>query len=195
MSSKNKDTRTRILEAAWRLMEDQQGRSASMSEIAKEAGVSRQALYLHFDSRIELIAETVHYVDQVKGLDERLKEFEAATTGIELLEACIEIWGNYIPEIYGLAKVLINTRDSDEAAAIAWDGCMDSLRNACQQTIEKLDQENTLAPGWTTKEATEMFMAMISVQNWEQLTVERGWSTKQFVDQMKVLLKRTFLNT
>ncbi len=193
MSSKNKDTRTRILEAAWHLMEDQQGRSASMSEIAKEAGVSRQALYLHFDSRIELIAATVHYVDEVKGLDERLKAFEAATTGIELLEACIEIWGNYIPEIYGLAKVLINTRDSDEAAAMAWDDCMGSLRSACQQTIEKLSQENILAPEWTEKEATEMFMAMISVQNWEQLTVERGWSTKQFVDQTKVLLKRTFV--
>ena len=116
-----------------------------MSDIAKETGISRQALYLLFDSRIKLMIETVHYVDKVKGLNERIRPFQQATTGIERLEACVEIWGNYIPEIYGLAKALLNTRETDEATAATWNGCMSGLRDVCQKTIEALHNEGVLA--------------------------------------------------
>jgi len=194
MSSKKTDTRTKILEATWHLMEQRRGQGVSMSNIAKEAGVSRQALYLHFSSRIELMTSTVHYVDEVKGLNDRLKHFQVATSGIELLEACVDVWGNYIPEIYGLAKALLIARDTDEAAATAWNGCMGSLHDICRKTIEKLDQENILASKWTQEEATEMFLTIISIHNWEQLTIECGWSTDQYIDWMKVLLKRTFVD-
>ena len=97
MSSKKIDTRTRILMATWQLMEQRRGQGVQMGDIAKAAGISRQALYLHFGSRTELMIATSNYVDEVKGLNERLKQLKAATTGIELLEACIEVWGNYIP--------------------------------------------------------------------------------------------------
>jgi len=194
MSSKNKDTRTRILDATWRLMEKRRGQGVSMSNIAKEAGVSRQALYLHFSSRIELMAETVHYVDEIKGLNERLKQFQSATTGIELLEACVDVWGNYIPEIYGLAKALLNTRETDEATAAAWNGCMSGLRAVCQKTIEALDKEGILASPWTQESAVEMFWTIISINNWEQLTLECGWSTDNYIAGIKTLLKRTFIN-
>jgi len=78
MSSKKTDTRTRILTATWHLMEQRRGQGVSMSDIAKAAGISRQALYLHFDSRTELMIATVHYVDEVKGLNERLEKFQEA---------------------------------------------------------------------------------------------------------------------
>ena len=175
-------------------MEQRRGQGVSMSNIAKEAGISRQALYLHFGSRTELMISTVNYVDEVKGLNDRLTRFQEAATGIELLEACIDIWGNYIPEIYGLAKALLTTRDTDEATATAWNGCMGSLRDVCQKTIETLDKEGILASKWTQKEATEMFWTIISIHNWEQLTIECGWSTDQYIDWMKELLKRTFID-
>jgi len=85
-------------------------------------GISWQALYLHVDSRTELMVATVEYVDEVKGLNERLKQFKTATTGVELLEMFVDVWGNYIPDIYGLAKALLNTRETDEATVSAWNG-------------------------------------------------------------------------
>ncbi len=194
MSSKKTETKNRILETTWHLMEKHRGQGVSMSKIAKETGLSRQALYLHFSSRIDLMIATVNYVDEVKGLDERLMLFQEASTGIEHLEACINIWGNYIPEIYGLAKALLNTRDTDEATATAWNGCMSSLRAVCQQTIEQLDQEGILDPKWTVKEATEMFWTIISIHNWEQLTIECGWSNEHYIEWMKEILKRTFIS-
>jgi len=195
MSSKKNETRIRILEATWKLMEKHNGQSISMSRIAKETGISRQALYLHFSSRIELVTATVHYVDEVKGLNERLKTFQTATTGIDLLEACVDIWGNYIPEIYGLAKALLNTRDTDEASATAWTGCMTGLRDVCQKTIETLNKEGVLDSTWSEQEAIDMFLTIISIHNWEQLTIESGWSTERYIKCIKIVLKRTFITS
>lgn len=193
MSSQRAETRNRILEATWHLMEKHHGAGISMAAIAKEAGVSRQALYLHFASRVELISATVHYVDEVKGLNERFKQFESAQSGLELLDACIDVWGNYIPEIYGIAKALLTSRDTDEAAALAWDDCMGCLRHACQQTIEALAQEQKLKAGWSTTAATDLFWTILSIQTWEQLTKDCGWSNAQYVEAMKRQARQTFV--
>ncbi|MCA9734998.1 helix-turn-helix transcriptional regulator, partial [candidate division KSB1 bacterium] len=74
MSSKNKDTRTRILEVTWHLMEQQRGQGVRLADVAAAAGVSRQAVYLHFGSRTELMIATTAYVDEVKGLNDRLQQ-------------------------------------------------------------------------------------------------------------------------
>jgi len=56
MSSNEKNTRTKILEATWKLMEDRRGQGVRMGDIAKAAGISRQAIYLHFDTRTALMS-------------------------------------------------------------------------------------------------------------------------------------------
>ncbi len=194
MSSEEISTKTRILQATWQLLEQHQGQGVNMSDIAKAAGISRQAVYLHFASRTELMIATMNYVDEVKGLNERLNLFNSAKTGIELLEACVDIWGNYIPEIYSLAKPMLMSRDTDEAMAAAWTNSMNCLRDVCQVTIDTLKREGKLIKGWSPKEATDMFMTLISINNWEQLTIESGWTTEQYISWMKRLLKRTFVD-
>jgi len=193
MSSELNDTKKRILEAAWHLMEQRRGLEVSMSEIAKAAGISRQGLYLHFASRIELMIATSNYVDEVKGLNERLKPFLAAATGIAHIETCVDVWGNYIPEIYGLAKALMRTRDTDEATAAAWQGSMGCLQDVCRVTIEAIEREGNLASEWSQQDAIEMFCTLISINHWEQLTIEYGWSNEQYISRMKTLLKQTFI--
>lgn len=165
-----------------------------MRDIAKAAGISRQALYLHFVSRTELMVATMAYVDEALGLNKRLEQLKTVTSAIAMLEAGIEVWGNYIPEIYGLAKSMMKTRDTDEAVAVAWDRSMNCLRDVCQQIIDALDHEGFLAAEWSRKEAAEMFWTMLSINNWEQLTIECGWSMTQYVDWMKMLSKRTFVD-
>lgn len=194
MSSEESETRRRILNATWKLLEDRQGQGVRMSDIAKGAGISRQAVYLHFESRTDLLIATTKYVDEVKGLDERLKRFETATTGEGRLDALVEIWGNYIPEIYGIAKALLTTRETDEAAAAAWDDSMDCLRQACRAVIESLRGDGTLAGDWSTKEATDLFMTLLSIANWEYLTQDCGWSTKRYVRATQRMLKYSFTN-
>ena len=164
-----------------------------MSDIAKAAGISRQALYLHFASRADLLVATTHYIDEIRGLHERNSRWRAASDGVVLLETYVEFWAHYIPEIYGLGKALLAVRDTDEAAAAAWDDRMTSLRKGCRRTVEALHQDGLLASEWTCDEATDVFWTMLSVRNWEQLTVECGWSTEQYIERMQRLLKRTLV--
>ena len=193
MSSNEKNTRKKILEATWKLMEDRRGQGVRMSDIAKTAGISRQAIYLHFDTRTALMSATAIHVDVVKGLDERLKTVLSANSALEALEAYVDVWGNYVPEIYGLAKALLAARETDEAAAIAWDERMACLRDGCREIIADLDAEGKLAPVWSQAEAVEMFWTILSFQTWEQLTVECGWSVDQYTRWMKTLLTRSFV--
>ncbi len=164
-----------------------------MGDIAKAAGISRQALYLHFASRAELLVATTHYVDQVRGLHERNSSWRAAETGTKLLETYVEFWAHYIPEIYGLGRALLAVRDTDEAAATAWDDRMVSLRKGCRRTVEALEREGLLAAEWTCDEATDIFWTILSLRNWEQFTVECGWSLEQYITRTQRLLKRVLI--
>lgn len=193
MSRIETDTRTRILQTTWALLEDKPGHSIKMGEIAKASGVSRQALYLHFTSRSELLIATTRYVDEVKGLDARLAQIESANTGSEMLSRYVNIWGNYIPEIYGVSKALMMTKDNDEAAAAAWKEITGCLLKICSDVTKTLKAEGSLSPFWSQKRAAEFFWTMISIYNWEQLTQECGWSNKQYISHTENVLLSTLI--
>ena len=84
-------------------MEERRGQGARMRDIADAESFSRQAVYDHFGSRTKLLVATTHYADEVRGLRERRRRFQAATSGVERQESYVEFWGNYIPEVYGMA--------------------------------------------------------------------------------------------
>lgn len=193
MSSKTIETRTRILEATVRVLEEHGGRGVRMGDIAKETGISRQAVYLHFASRAELLNATTTYLDEVLDLERRLAPSRAAKCGVKRLALYIEFWGNYVPEIYGVAKALLLAQDTDEAAAAAWQDRMLAMRDGCRAAIKALHSDGKLAPGWTTKRATDVLWTMLLVPNWENLTVECGWSTQQYVRWMQTIAQRTFV--
>lgn len=193
MSSKISETRHRILKAALNLLEASQGKGVRMTDIAKRAGITRQALYLHFSTRAELLIATTHYLDELKGVEERLVPSRMAKSGIERLDAFIEAWGAYIPEIYGIAKALLAMRDTDEAAAKAWDERMQDMRQGCEAAISALNSDNMLAPDHSPNQATDILWTMLSVRNWEQLTIECGWPQERYIETLKSLARRIFV--
>lgn len=176
-------------------MEQQRGQGVRMSDIAADVGISRQAVYLHFTSRAELLAATTIYMEEALSMNRRLRRWEAATSGIERLDAYVEFWGNFVPEIYGVARALMADYETDTAAAKAWDGRMAALRDGCQVSITMLATDGMLATEWTREEAVDLFWMMLSVPNWEQLTQGCGWSTVQYVARMQRLVKRTFVRS
>jgi AcrR family transcriptional regulator len=165
-----------------------------MGDIARAAGISRQAVYLHFASRAELLEATTQYLDELLGLEQRLARSRAAGSGTERLDAYIEFWGNYIPEIYGVARALLVALDTDEATASAWNERMEAMRDGCRAAVEALESDGHLAEEWNAKTATELLWTMLSVRNWEQLTQECGWSSRKYIRWMKTMSRRTFVD-
>jgi AcrR family transcriptional regulator len=193
MSSGDLQTRDRILVATVRMLEEHGGRGVRMGDIASMAGISRQAVYLHFASRTDLLVAATQYLDEVLEVDRRLAASRAATSGVERLALYIECWGHYIPDIYGVAKALLLAQDTDEAAAAAWQDRMLAMRDGCRAAIDALHADGKLATVCTPAKATDILWTMLLVPNWENLTIECGWSTQQYVKWMKTLAKRTFV--
>ncbi len=193
MSSDNLETRSRILNATWKLLEVDQGHGVRMSDIAKRAGISRQALYLHFDTRAELLVATTHYLDALMGTEERLAASRNAETGVMRLNAYIEAWGSYIPEIYGVAKAMLAMKDTDEAAAKAWNERMQDMREGCEAAVQALKNDNMLSPDYSPVEATDILWTLMSVRNWEHLCIECGWAHKKYIKNLKALAARVLV--
>ncbi|MBT4886198.1 MAG: TetR/AcrR family transcriptional regulator, partial [Planctomycetaceae bacterium] len=99
-------------------------------------------------------------------------------------------WGNYIPEIYGVARALIAMKDNDEAARLAWADRMEAVRHGCQAAVKALKNDGVLSDKHSAKEATDILLSLLSVQTWEQLTRECGWSQHRYVNRMKELAKK-----
>lgn len=163
-----------------------------MSDIAKVAGVSRQAIYLNFQSRTDLMVATVQYGDQVNDAASQVQPWQDAD-GVEKLDAWIKFWGNYLPQIFGVAKALMVAKESDEAAAAAWDDRMSDVRQSCRQTIASLSEVDLLAKPWRVDTAADLLWTMLSVANYEQLTVTAKWSRRQYVRHMQSAARRLFV--
>lgn len=165
-----------------------------MGDIATETGISRQAVYLHFASRTELLVAATRHLDERLDVDDRLAPSRNATSGIERLALYIECWGNYIPDIYGVAKALLLAQETDEAAAAAWEDRMAAMRDGCRAAIDALHADQNLAPEWTREKAIDALWTMLLVPNWENLTIQCGWSTQEYVHRMQSLARRTFVD-
>lgn len=187
MSSKNNTTQQKILKACWKLLEENQGKNVRMSDIAKQTGISRQALYLHYKTRSDLLIATTHYLDEVKDVDQRLYASRTATSGYERLETFIEAWGNYIPEIYSISKALLAIKDSDQAAADAWQDRMMAIRHGCTAIVTALKKDKKLSVEHTEEDATDILWTLLTIRNWEHLTIECGWSQEKYIKKVTTI--------
>jgi len=163
-----------------------------MADIASAADLSRQAVYLHFRTRADLLIATARYIDEQENLRTRLRDSREAKTGRDRLIAYIEFWGQYLPRIEGVAFAMIQLRHEDEAAAAAWADRMKALREGCEMAIKALRDDGDLNSTWTVHSATDALTAMLSCESWLQLTRENGWSESEYIKRMQSQALRTF---
>lgn len=192
MSSEQNSTKRRILDTTWKLLESGET-GVRMSDIAKAVGISRQALYLHFPNRTELLVATTRHVDAVKDVDGRLARSRSASSGTKRLHAFIEAWVGYIPEIHGLSVALRAMRASDKAAADAWDDRMQAVRHGCAAAVRAIAEDGDLNPKLTERTATDLLWTLLSVENWERLVRECDWSQTAYEQAVKNLAEASIL--
>ena len=192
MSSKKINTKIRILDTTWKLLEARD-KNTRMSDIAKAVGISRQALYLHFPTRAALLIATTRHVDYVKKVDRRLEASRAARTGIERLDAFIEAFGGYIPEIHGLSVALRGMLESDGAVRDAWNDRMQAVRHGCEAAVRAIAKDGQLNPDLSEQAATDFLWTLLSVENWERLVHECGWTQSAYQERMQTFAKVALL--
>ncbi|WP_297735033.1 TetR/AcrR family transcriptional regulator [uncultured Maricaulis sp.] len=189
MADDRRSTRDRILQACWRLLEEGDGGQTRMSDVAKAAGVSRQAVYLHFSNRAELLVAVTRFIDARSEIDARLAASRQASCGLERLDAFIEAWGNYIPVVHPVCRALLEMAPGDEAARLAWDDRMTALREGCEAAVNALASDNELSAQHPASAATDLLWTLLSIRNWEQLVEGCGWAQVAYVAEMKRLAR------
>lgn len=177
-------TKEKILQACRRILEEQ-GAGARMSDIAKAAGVSRQAVYLHFPTRAELLIATIRYAGDQECIDEILIPSRTAQSGEERLNAYLDAWGVFLPLIYPVLRALLAMRDTDEAAAAAWDDRMVAMREGCQAAIDALEHDGRLLAGLSNERAVDTLWTLMSVRNYEHWVLDLGWSVADYTAELK----------
>lgn len=193
MSSEKIDTRSRILNATWKLLEDNKGAGTRMSDIAKATGISRQALYLHFDARSDLLIATTRYADEVSGIEKALEPSRNAAMGRERLDAYIAAMGAHFQKIQGLARAVLAIKESDAEVQTAWEERLTATRHGCLAAIEMLKDEGNLADEWDVDIATDLLCLSLSFQSWDQLVNVNGWSVAEYIEFVQRQAASSFL--
>ena len=179
----SEQTKTRILDTTWKLLEKRIEKNR-MSDIAKAVGISRQALYLHYPTRAELLIATTKHIDTVKKVNQRLELSRTAGSGIERLHFFIKAWGGYIPEIHGISVALRNMRKNDKAAAEAWDDRMQAVRHGCQAAVVAIAKDGKLKFDLSEQIATDILWTLLTIENWEKLVINCGWLQSAYEEKM-----------
>jgi len=187
-------TRDRILATTADLLARPDPHKVLMADIASAAGLSRQAVYLHFKTRADLLIATARFIDEQEDLRARLRPSREAKTGRDRLAAYIEFWGQYLPRIEGVASAILKLQHEDDAAAAAWADRMMAMREGCEMAISALQADGDLRSTWTRATGTDALTAMLSCENWLQLVHENGWSESEYIERMQEQALRAFTN-
>ena len=175
-------TRESLLEAAWLLLRRDPA-SASMARIAAEAGVSRQAVYLHFQSRAGLLLALVRWVDEREGVAERFGEALHARSPRAVLEAAARTWLDYLPRLHPVAHFLARSIDDAEAHA-AWNDRMGELERIYRAPLRELHRSGKLRDGLSVEHAVALVRGVASVDAWHFLVHERTWKQELAVESL-----------
>lgn len=187
MSSKNIDTPTRILDATLTLLEAPGGKLPTMSDIAKASGVSRQAVYLHYPGRTDLLIAATRHQDQMLDIDTALAPSRNAPDGRARLDAFVTAWCNHVPKIHGVARAIMAVMETDAEAQAAWDTRMADMREGCAAAVDALAADGTLPRGMDREKATDFLWTLLSIRTYESLTQACGWDQACYVEAIKAM--------
>lgn len=189
---RSRRTHREILDVAWDLIAER-GADVSMVEIARAAGISRQAVYVHFGSRAGLLMALVRRADERLRIHESFGEAMRAATPEERLDRWLTAWFEFVPAILPVARDLIRLRPTDPDAASAWEDRMTELRGWLRDLVSGIAKEDALRPDWTVEQATDYLWAASSVQMWALLAGERNWPAAGTADVLRQTLSATLL--
>jgi AcrR family transcriptional regulator len=185
-------SRERILRATWDSLLEA-GPEIRLADVAELAGLSRQAVYLHFGDRAHLLVEVLAWADQTLELGALLAGVREAESGVEALERMVDAHAAYSPRIDVVARALEAEQYRDEAVAAALRDRLDFRRAAHREVISRLAAEGALAEGWTIDSATDLFAAVTMLGPWRELTQACGWSAEDYAERMSTFVRRALV--
>lgn len=192
-SKRSRPARSAILDAARRLFENRDFIAVTLDEVAREAGVSRQAVYVNFGSRAGLLVALAGYVDEIGGLEANIAKVLESPTAVMALEALVDFRARYTRSIFRLATHVDAARRFDADAEATWQDRMRYRYANSRAVSHRLAAEGVLARGWTEAAAADLIWSLTSIRTYEDLVIDRGWSVDSYRRRVKAMLVGTLV--
>lgn len=186
------ETRQRILAVTQEVIAEK-GAAMSVKDVAAQAGVSRQAVYLHFGDRTGLVLALVRDMDEQLALPAIVAGILAADSGAGVIRGAVEAHVPFNQAIDPIARILEAAQYTDEALATAWRDRMSFRRNAHRAFVQRIADLGELADGWSVDTAADLFYSTTMIGPWRELTGPLGWSQERYVADVTGLLQRALL--
>lgn len=181
MSSGRTDTRIAILDSARVLFEEQGYFGAALEAVAKKAGVSRQAIYLHFASKADLLTALhmrIYETDVVPALERN--PIWDAPTALDALDATIEVDAEVASKVWRIHEALVVARRHFPEVD-------DTLRPREAERYEELvrlgrwlKKDGNLPDGMSVRVFADLLWGLNSLGTFQNLVIERGWSVRRY---------------
>jgi AcrR family transcriptional regulator len=154
---------------------------APSQAVAKKAGVSRQAIYLHFPSKAELLtALHLHVFDTDVVPTLRRYPITDSMTGFDVLDATIAADVEIVGKVWRIHESLTVARrqhaEVDQTLlpreAEHYEGLLDV---GC-----RLERDGALPPTMPVGLFADMLWGLMNIGTYRNLVIERGWSPDQY---------------
>jgi AcrR family transcriptional regulator len=179
-------TRSRIIDAARRLLTKGTYSSVTMEDIAREAGVSYQTVYAVFGTKLRLAQELVLVGFHFEGLEELSEELRqssdpevwlrgSAQISRLIYETCADLLR--FMEQSGDPELLARYRENEEVR-LSQEGFLPAA----------LDATGRLQVGMTQAEILAVIWALTGSDMYRRLVFERGWTPSRYEEWLGAIL-------
>lgn len=179
-SNRAAKTRVAILDSARTLFEEHGYFAVGLEAVASRAGISRQAIYLHFESKADLL-RALHERVNAQDVAPAFEKVWAAETAEGALDAWISATAEAVPKFIGIANTLNAARRSDPDVEATWQAPAAGRYADCLRLAARLKQEKKLAPRMTAADAADILWCQTSICAYESLVVDRAWPVARWV--------------
>ncbi len=190
MSSGRPDTRAAILSAARGLFEEQGYHGAGLEAVAKRAGVSRQAIYLHFASKADLLTALharIYETDVVPAL-EKYRIWEAPTA-LDGMDALIAVDAEVASRVWRIHESLVVARRHHPEVDETLRPREADRYGEIERLGRWLKEEGALPPRMAVGKFADIMWGLCSIGTFCNLVIERGWSKTRYVTWVRQTMR------
>lgn len=191
VNARSRRTRAALLAAARELIDSGGFAALTMAAVADRAGVTRRAVYLHFETRAQLVSVLLDHLCAVEDLAGSVARVWAAPDATHALTAWAAHLSDFHRRILPVDLAVAQAADTDPDTARYRDQVAANQQSACRQLAEWLAAEQRLAAPWTTQAAAELLWALMSPELLSRLLGGDRWSPTEYAERIAVLLRRT----
>ncbi|MBA3744385.1 TetR/AcrR family transcriptional regulator [Sporichthya sp.] len=184
------ETRVAILDAARTLFEEQGYFGAGLEAVAKRAGVSRQAIYLHFSSKADLLTALharIYETDVVPAVERH--PIWTAPTALDALDATIAVDAEVAGKVWRIHEALVMARRHHAEVAATLRPREDERYQDYVRLARWLKREGALPAQMRVATVADILWGLLSLGTFQNLVIERSWSTERFTAWVRTTVR------